>query len=615
MKSFMYKFLFAACILSAGILKAQPAPFWSEDFHAGFPAGWSTKDASNQGVVWTWCSNPEAGNSEAGCSPIFDDALNNQIPFQAATATNGFMTVDSDMAGQLSQNHKAQLTTSKINCTGKSQVFITFQTHAGRYVVDLADGALLQVSNNNGTTWTDFAVFPGFTERWTKNPEEPVIDLSSVAANQANVLLRWQWEGNWEYYWNLDDIKLYDQNPTARHNMAIGDFFYPASSFAQPVSQIAADTFGFYAYLSNKGLLTQNNVVLKAWVEEEGGAVVYADSVTVPALAPGVVDTAIILNNVFAPTNLAVGAYFVHYSVRADSTDQRPTDNAVSKPFVVTDFTFSKENVPQLATRTSQDIAWTVANTYRITSGLLDKYVAKTASFSFGTDPTELPIENVKGTVELFKVNDDVPANWAGFDNTQLFSGSLTWVGYYDYAATAGIQNGDLQTTDILDLNSGLPGVELESGARYVLALSYDDASKAANHFFNKDINYTDVVSTMVFTDRWYLAGFGSDYAAVLRMDIALATSVDNKPLPENAFNIFPNPVSDVLRLKVDFNEPTDATVTIAQLDGRVIRYENRKALTNDVLSYQLPNLPAGNYLARIATKEGTKTKKFVVVH
>jgi hypothetical protein len=426
--------------------------------------------------------------------------------------------------------------------------------------------------------------------------------------------LRWQWEGNYEYYWNIDDVQLFNQNPTARHNIALGEFFYPASSFAAPVSQIAADTFGFYAYLSNKGLNTQTNVTLKAWVEDEVGTVIYADSVVVPALAPGVVDSAIFLNNVYAP-ELSVGLYFVKYSVRADSVDQRPTDNAGASPFVVTDFTFSKENQPSIATRTSQDIGWSVGNNYRITSGLLEKYVAKTASFSFGTNEAELPIANVTGSITLFKVNDDVPANWAGFDRTQFFSGSLTWVGLADYVAPAGIQNGDLQTVDLLDLTTGAPGIELESGARYFLMISYGDDVKATNHFFNKDIKYVDVVSSMVFTDQWYLAGFGNDYAAVMRMDIALATSTDVKALPDNALSIFPNPVNDMVRLKVDFNKATDATITIAQLDGRVIRYENREGLTNETLSYQLPNLAAGTYLARVATKEGTKTKKFVVLH
>lgn len=615
MKFSMYKSILTALLLWAGMLNAQqPVPFWSQDFAGGFPAGWTTTDASNQGVLWTWCSNPTAGNSEAGCSPIFDDGLNLQIPFQATTATNGFMTLDSDQAGQLPTNHKSRLTTPVIDCSGKPVVFIKFQTHAGRYVVDLADGALLQVSNDGGTTWTDFFVFPDFRERWTKNPEEPVIDISAVAGGKSNVRLRWQWEGNFEYYWNIDDVQLFNQNPTARHNISLGEFFYPASSFASPVSQIAADTFGFYAYLSNKGLNTQTNVTLKAWVEDEVGTVIYADSVVVPALAPGVVDSAIFLNNVYAP-ELSVGLYFVRYSVRADSVDQRPTDNAGASPFVVTDFTFSKENQPSVATRTSQDIGWSVGNNYRITSGLLEKYVAKTASFSFGTTEAELPIASVTGSVTLFKVNDDVPASFAGFDRTQFFSGSLTWVGLADYVAPAGIQNGDLQTVDLLDLTTGAPGIELESGARYFLMISYGDDVKKTNHFFNKDIKYVDVVSSMVFTDQWYLAGFGNDYAAVMRMDIALATSTDVKALPDNTLSIFPNPVNDMVRLKVDFNKATDATITIAQLDGRVIRYENREGLTNETLSYQLPNLAAGTYLARIATKEGTKTKKFVVLH
>jgi hypothetical protein len=44
-----------------------------------------------------------------------------------------------------------------------------------------------------------------------------------------------------------------------------------------------------------------------------------------------------------------------------------------------------------------------------------------------------------------------------------------------------------------------------------------------------------------------------------------------------------------------------------------VIVTEDRPGLTNEMLSYQLPQLASGTYLARIATKEGTKTKKFVV--
>jgi hypothetical protein len=54
-------------------------------------------------------------------------------------------------------------------------------------------------------------------------------------------------------------------------------------------------------------------------------------------------------------------------------------------------------------------------------------------------------------------------------------------------------------------------------------------------------------------------------------------------------------------------------TITIAELSGRTIRIEDKKGLTNETLTYNLPELASGTYLARIATKEGTLTKKFVV--
>ena len=53
--------------------------------------------------------------------------------------------------------------------------------------------------------------------------------------------------------------------------------------------------------------------------------------------------------------------------------------------------------------------------------------------------------------------------------------------------------------------------------------------------------------------------------------------------------------------------------ITIADINGRVITYENRKGLTQDLLHYPL-SVAAGTYLARIATENGTLTKKFVVV-
>ena len=354
------------------------------------------------------------------------------------------------------------------------------------------------------------------------------------------------------------------------------------------------------------------NVVLTATVEDQNNNVLFADSIVVPVLDAGVIDSAIVLPNVFAP-ELSIGLYYVTYEVHADSIDARPDGNDGESPFVVTENIFSKENEPQLLTRTSQDIAWNVGNHYRMGNNTLEQYKARLAQFAFGTNPAELPIKDVEATIYLFKVNDGVDANFDNFETVKFPSDSLTWIGYANYEAPDTVQNGQMQEVELLDFNTTEPGVLMEPGTRYFLMAGYADNVKMTSHAFNRDIRYINQISTVLYTDRWYLGGFDVDYAAVMRMTIDLVVTTDDKPLPANAFNVLPNPIGETLNLAVQFDQPTDATITIADLTGRVITYEDRQGLTNEMLTYRLPQLANGAYLARIATAQGTSTKKFVV--
>ncbi len=611
MKQTFTKLLCALCLLSAGMATAQ-TPFWSENFTDGIPTGWTNVDASGHNVLWTWCSDPTAGNSEAGCAPVFDDALNLQTPFAATTAATGFVTVDSDEAGQLSSVHKTELTTTAINCTGKSVVFASFESHTGVYQPN--DQTMLLRVSTDKVNWTTYNPFPDLTIalRWSDNPTLSVFDISSVAANQATVYLQWQYIGLYEYFWDLDDVKLYPENPTARFNLTISDFFYPASSFATPESQIATDTFGFFAYVNNEGLNAMTNVVLTAKVKDQNDNVLFADSTTVDEIPAGTVDTAIVLPNVFAP-ELPIGVYSVSYELHADSIDARPEGNSGESPFLVTANVFSKENQVQLTTRPANDVAWNVGNYYKMGTSTLEDYKASIAQFTYSTDPAELAITDVEATIYLFKVNDGVDASFSNFESTNFPSDSVTWIGYASYEAPDTMENFLLQDVQLLDFNTSEPGVLLEPGGRYFLMIGYPDNVRQTQHGFNRDIRYVNQVSTVLYTDQWFLAGFGPDYNAVMRMALDLVVTTDEKPLPPTAFNVVPNPVGETLNLAVQFDQPTDATITIADLTGRVIRYEDRQGLTNELVSYHLPQLANGAYLARIATAQGTSTKKFIV--
>ena len=167
----------------------------------------------------------------------------------------------------------------------------------------------------------------------------------------------------------------------------------------------------------------------------------------------------------------------------------------------------------------------------------------------------------------------------------------------------------------MLDLNSAEPGVPVTAGSNYVVAAFYPDSSATAFNAFDQDVETAGPsgINTLSFSDQWYLGGFSSGCCAVLRMYVDLVTTTDEKPLPASYMNVYPNPVKDVLNLGLNFGTASDVTITIAELSGRTIKIEDKKGLTNETITYNLPQLASGTYLARIATKEGTLTKKFVV--
>jgi len=600
--------------LSFGVLNAQlPVPFWAEDFTNGQPAGWTTTDGSNQNILWTWCSNPILGDGDPGCSEPWDDALNGQTPFRATTANTGFMVLDSDDPGQLAQNHVSRLTTGSIDCSGKDEVFIQFQTHIGVYTIGAEAGAILRVSNNNGSTWTNYTIFPGLTTtvRWSDNPEIPIIDISATAANQADVRIQWQWTGNWEYMWSLDDVEIYDANPTPRNDASISAFFYPVSSFSTPASQIGTDTFQFEVNLSNKGLNPQSNLVLTAFVEEDGGSILHSQTVNISLLDVGETDVNVLFPDYFVP-NLAPGLYRVGYTLSSDSIDQRPLDNERSSQFVVSNNVFAKEDGPEQGYRPSAGGDWAVANYYRMSGGNFEQYKATFAEFAFSTNSDELALSDVESTIYLFKINDDVAEDFSNFDVSDFGNSSMEFVGIASYEAPDALDNYELQQVLIIDFNTSEDGVLLETGGRYLLAAEYSGQSSRVFHAFNDDVFYY-FPSTFIYNNNWNVNGFGGDVNALLRMYIGLLSTTDEQALPGNTMLVFPNPVHQTLNLGIEFDVPTDATITIADINGRVIQFEDRNGLSNETLQYRLPNLASGTYLVRIATAKGTLTKKFVV--
>jgi hypothetical protein len=201
------------------------SPFYSEDFSDGMlPAGWETTDASGnptaEHILWEACTDPFA------CPPFTDLYFPGSFdgsPFASPTASNGYLFVKSNQGGLSLAPAVSRLTTQAFDCSDKDQVVLQFHSHIGTLFSAPYESAVVRVSTNN-VTWTTFPVYPtlnifDFKDLFTPKTVPVTVDISSVAANESTVYIRWQWTHKSDWTWSIDDMKLFDSYPP--HEKAI----------------------------------------------------------------------------------------------------------------------------------------------------------------------------------------------------------------------------------------------------------------------------------------------------------------------------------------------------------------------------------------------------------
>ncbi|MCO6489674.1 MAG: T9SS type A sorting domain-containing protein [Phaeodactylibacter sp.] len=197
--------------------------FFEARFDSGaLPAGWETEDQSGNGVLWQVCSGAAACGL-AGMPPVL-------AHFKSATAGDGYAMLNSGQAGNLpGDGHFSRLVSRPVNCAGRSNVYLQFQTAIGTVSRNPAANAILRVRSNAGMkVYRPFSML----ERNNTLQVAPVgelaggrayivtLDISQLAANRPEVRLEWEWRGNNEFAWLVDDVLLSTQNP-ARPNDAV----------------------------------------------------------------------------------------------------------------------------------------------------------------------------------------------------------------------------------------------------------------------------------------------------------------------------------------------------------------------------------------------------------
>lgn len=236
--------------------------FWTENFsdQASSTTNWvhSGTNASANNLTWTWTNDPDAG------------AYNG--PWGAAGAADGHFWFDSD--GNAAGAHDVRLTNvgAPVNCTGKSDVHVRVRTFYRTFTG--SDVARIGIStdgvNFNYRNIPEFDALidegTGGTQQWDGTLE---IDVDE-ADNQAQVWIQFRWEGDFEYYWKVDDVQFLEPF-TPQYNVT----FRVNSSLVtvDPAGMFIAGSFNNWTdeALTNDG----NGVWSITKTLDEGAAILY----------------------------------------------------------------------------------------------------------------------------------------------------------------------------------------------------------------------------------------------------------------------------------------------------------------------------------------------------
>jgi hypothetical protein len=473
------------------------------------------------------------------------------------------------------------------------------------------------VSNNGGDTFTKFEVNQNIAINQATAPDDVILlDISSVAANSDEVVIKFVFEGD-AYYWMIDDVYLLGDLP--QNNLTMDRNYFAPTALFTPQAYAVADTFAFAARISNKGGNEITDAYMKVDILDGDLNVYFADSILLDPIEVGTENRVVQLPFVYVPENLDPNQYFIRYTLFQPGTpDFDPSDNVRVNTFLITDNNFWQSGV--LRTYASPNfggpnIPWAWGSYFITSDAVQDSYA----------------IESVEFSVEGFNDENDLDGNYAeinvmeildfsiGSQGTSIDDGSSNIITAFGFAELTPADDREILVLTLEDYITGEPVVfPIENGKSYMVAVSVGANVSIGydNQFNNVPFSLgagTDGSSALHWGGEFVGGTFGGTMPFI-RLNLTLGTSVDERPLPEHAVQVFPNPAGNNTNISLSFSQSTDVTITLADINGRIINFQNLSGIVEHNHNMDLSRLAAGTYIVRIATPEGTATRKLSVI-
>lgn len=491
-------------------------------------------------------------------------------------------------------------------------------------------------STDGGTVWTDIQINEAVPLNSGHINEVLRIPLPG-AAGSPNLQLRFRIEGDY-YYWVIDDVRIVEQEC---NNLRANPFFSMAPYGGWHVDQLS--DFALIIDIENMGSCPQHNVKVDFEVRNEDGDVLYAQSNDYGTLQPNQLNE----NTLFEicaelPAGTPPGRYFGSYTVYSDSIDFNPADNVQRFEFLVHESVMSMDipggtysGIRPGGTPTK----YTMANYYYIPRGS-----------GYRICEAEVGISNAVGMADI---GGDVLVylfEWDDLNNDgNMQFTEANRIAFNQYFFEPGDPNNSIYTIELLDENDPNfePCVDLKDDQGYVLAVEYIPPFGFPNEYLfvlsqsgavanfratwfahnptgagglgaNCNVKHRGLgVATNDADMIQFFGSFNSGATPVIRMVLDKISTTD--PVVESTnvnFRLWPNPVSDLLRIEFDNPRYQDRVILrITDLQGRVVAEEQAIDTMQGVWVRDVSGLGNGIYFLSLISNAGVQTERFIVQH
>lgn len=556
--------------VQANVNTEKAVEIWSND--CSDDTQWTLANTSVPAQDWVHTTDVTA-------PPAFGDA-------NMTTAANGYFLIDSDGAGGTAVQNADLTYNGTVDLSTHPNVILEFEQHYRTF----EDARTVSVSTDGGTVWTDFVITTNANAEANQNVDGMFqVNISAAAGGHANVMLKFNYQGNWGFHWAIDDIRMVVQplvDLQLLSSWIAGENNEGIEYGRVPVDQTDAN-YIFGGQVNNFGADANNNIVLNSdftsfnSVSNEAvlnsSDTVNMESTEALTLTTGVYDgTFVVTSDEETTGGLEFGnnTYLRSFEV---------TDNIYSTDGIGV-YPASMEDISSYGTSSSSTADGLVmANMYHIkqTSEISGYRIMLSAAAG----------ANVAGGEIYISVVDT--ANFFNNDMTPVVAASSSHI-LTDAEITQGYA--DLHFDNVITLDAGAYffAVELYSNGNANEITILDDETVAQPSY-----------ASMIYVPNDQSWSNGEAFAIRLLMGDTWGVGVEENNLEGVA--VYPNPSQGVVTISNDLNIENE--ITVYNMVGAVV------ATTNASSSVQM-DLSAngtGVYLVKVSNANGSMVERVVI--